>query len=90
MYQTITLTREDLEKFKALRVIMWIGSSYYKVIKSAGELGIAMCNISSVAVEMAYSSFCHNLNLSWRNTWLYQALQEGTWVQSAEQIREVA
>lgn len=40
MYHIITLTREDLEKFKALRVIVRIGSGYDNVdIKAAGELG---------------------------------------------------
>uniref|UniRef100_A0A2K5K625 C-terminal-binding protein 2 n=1 Tax=Colobus angolensis palliatus TaxID=336983 RepID=A0A2K5K625_COLAP len=92
MYHTITLTREDLEKFKALRVIVRIGSGYDNVdIKAAGELGIAVCNIPSAAVEeTADSTVCHILNLYRRNTWLYQALREGTRVQSVEQIREVA
>ncbi|XP_060027082.1 C-terminal-binding protein 2 isoform X2 [Erinaceus europaeus] len=92
MYHTITLTREDLEKFKALRVIVRIGSGYDNVdIKAAGELGIAVCNIPSAAVEeTADSTICHVLNLYRRNTWLYQALREGTRVQSVEQIREVA
>ncbi|XP_039093860.1 C-terminal-binding protein 2 isoform X1 [Hyaena hyaena] len=92
MYHTITLTREDLEKFKALRVIVRIGSGYDNVdIKAAGELGIAVCNIPSAAVEeTADSTICHILNLYRRNTWLYQALREGTRVQSVEQIREVA
>ena len=40
IYHTVTLTREDLEKFKALRVIVRIGSGYDNVdIKAAGELG---------------------------------------------------
>lgn len=40
MYHTIALTREDLEKFKALRVIVRIGSGYDNIdIKSAGDLG---------------------------------------------------
>ncbi|XP_015202291.2 C-terminal-binding protein 2a isoform X2 [Lepisosteus oculatus] len=92
MYHTITLTREDLEKFKALRVIIRIGSGYDNIdIKAAGELGIAVCNIPSAAVEeTADSTLCHILNLYRRNTWLYQALREGTRVQSVEQIREVA
>ncbi|XP_020829294.1 LOW QUALITY PROTEIN: C-terminal-binding protein 2 [Phascolarctos cinereus] len=92
MYHTITLTREDLEKFKALRVIVRIGSGYDNIdIKAAGELGIAVCNIPSAAVEeTADSTICHILNLYRRNTWLYQALREGTRVQSVEQIREVA
>uniref|UniRef100_A0A6J0TF90 C-terminal-binding protein 2 isoform X1 n=2 Tax=Pogona vitticeps TaxID=103695 RepID=A0A6J0TF90_9SAUR len=92
MYHTITLTREDLEKFKALRVIVRIGSGYDNIdIKAAGDLGIAVCNIPSAAVEeTADSTLCHVLNLYRRNTWLYQALREGTRVQSVEQIREVA
>lgn len=40
--------------------------------------------------ETADSTLCHILNLYRRNTWLYQALREGTRVQSVEQIREVA
>ncbi|XP_030636852.1 C-terminal-binding protein 2a [Chanos chanos] len=92
MYHTITLTREDLEKFKALRIIIRIGSGYDNIdIKAAGELGIAVCNIPSAAVEeTADSTLCHILNLYRRNTWLYQSLREGTRVQSVEQIREVA
>lgn len=43
MYHTITLTREDLEKFKALRIIIRIGSGYDNIdIKAAGELGEAV------------------------------------------------
>ncbi|KAK1794167.1 hypothetical protein P4O66_011069, partial [Electrophorus voltai] len=92
MYHTITLTREDLEKFKALRIIIRIGSGYDNIdIKAAGELGIAVCNIPSAAVEeTADSTMCHILNLYRRNTWLYQALREGTRVQSVEHVREVA
>ncbi|KAL0613204.1 C-terminal-binding protein 2 [Plecturocebus cupreus] len=84
---------EDLEKFKVLRVIVRIGSGYHDNvdIKAAGQLGTAVCNIPSAAVEeTADSTVCHILNLYWRNMWLYQALREGTWVQSMEQIREVA
>uniref|UniRef100_A0A8B9L077 C-terminal-binding protein 2-like n=2 Tax=Astyanax mexicanus TaxID=7994 RepID=A0A8B9L077_ASTMX len=92
MYHTITLTREDLEKFKALRIIIRIGSGYDNIdIKAAGEMGIAVCNIPSAAVEeTADSTLCHVLNLYRRNTWLYQALREGSRVQSVEQIRELA
>ncbi|KAL6085955.1 hypothetical protein STEG23_016203 [Scotinomys teguina] len=80
MNHTITLTREDLEKFKALRVILRIGSGYDNVnIKVAGEIRIAVCNIPSASVEeTADSTVCHILNLYRRNTWLYQTLQEGT------------
>ncbi|KAM8923751.1 C-terminal-binding protein 2 isoform 2-T2 [Pelodytes ibericus] len=92
MYHTITLTREDLEKFKSLRIIVRIGSGYDNIdIKAAGDMGVAVCNIPSAAVEeTADSTICHILNLYRRNTWLYQALREGTRVHSVEQIREVA
>lgn len=40
MYHTITLMREDLEKFKALRIIVRIGSGFDNIdLKSAGDLG---------------------------------------------------
>lgn len=40
MWHTITLTKEDLEKFKALRIIVRIGSGVDNVdVKAAGELG---------------------------------------------------
>uniref|UniRef100_A0A8C1RQ79 C-terminal binding protein 1 n=1 Tax=Cyprinus carpio TaxID=7962 RepID=A0A8C1RQ79_CYPCA len=92
MYHTITLMREDLEKFKALRIIVRIGSGFDNIdIKSAGDLGIAVCNMPAASVEeTADSTMCHILNLYRRTTWLHQALREGTRVQSVEQIREVA
>ncbi|GBL74404.1 C-terminal-binding protein [Araneus ventricosus] len=40
MWHTITLTKEDLDKFKALRIIVRIGSGVDNIdIKAAGELG---------------------------------------------------
>uniref|UniRef100_A0A2K5KYK8 D-isomer specific 2-hydroxyacid dehydrogenase NAD-binding domain-containing protein n=1 Tax=Cercocebus atys TaxID=9531 RepID=A0A2K5KYK8_CERAT len=60
------------EAFKALRVIVRIGSG-------KDNLGIAVCNIPSGAVEeKADSTVCHILNLYRRNTWVCQALREGT------------
>lgn len=41
MWHTITLTKEDLDKFKSLRVIIRIGSGYDNVdVKAAGEMGM--------------------------------------------------
>lgn len=41
MWHTITLTKEDLDKFKALRIIVRIGSGVDNIdIKAAGELGM--------------------------------------------------
>lgn len=40
MWHSITLTREDLTKFKALRLIVKIGSGTENIdLKAAGELG---------------------------------------------------
>uniref|UniRef100_A0A667ZSP4 C-terminal-binding protein 2 n=1 Tax=Myripristis murdjan TaxID=586833 RepID=A0A667ZSP4_9TELE len=74
MYHTITLMREDLEKFKALRIIVRIGSGYDNIdIKSAGDLGIAVCNMPAASVEeTADSTLCHILTLYRRTTWLHQ------------------
>ncbi|KAK2113471.1 C-terminal-binding protein 1 [Saguinus oedipus] len=48
----------------------------------AGDSGIAVCNVPA--------ALCHILNLYRRATWLHQALQDGTRVQSVQRIREVA
>ncbi|XP_028669016.1 C-terminal-binding protein 1 isoform X1 [Erpetoichthys calabaricus] len=92
MYHTITLSRDDLDKFKGLRIIVRIGSGYDNIdIKAAAELGIAVCNVPSSSVEeTADSTLCHILNLYRRVTWLHQAMREGTRASSVEQIREVA
>lgn len=51
MWHTITLAKEDLEKFKSLRVIVRIGSGYDNVdVKSAGELGM-------LRLKFRYSAF---------------------------------
>lgn len=57
MYHTITLTREDLEKFKALRIIVRIGSGFDNIdIKSAGDLGrscdIPVCVLQGVSLNL--------------------------------------
>uniref|UniRef100_A0A8C9S4I7 C-terminal binding protein 1 n=1 Tax=Scleropages formosus TaxID=113540 RepID=A0A8C9S4I7_SCLFO len=92
LYHTITLSRDDLDKFKGLRIIVRIGSGFDNVdIKAAAELGIAVCNVPSSSVEeTADTALCLILNLYRRVTWMHQALREGTRASSVEQIREVA
>uniref|UniRef100_A0A8B9RC57 C-terminal-binding protein 1 n=3 Tax=Astyanax mexicanus TaxID=7994 RepID=A0A8B9RC57_ASTMX len=92
LYHTITLSRDDLDKFKGLRVIVRIGSGFDNVdVKAAAELGIAVCNVPAASVEeTADTSMCLILNLYRRVTWMHQALREGTRASSVEQIREVA
>ncbi|XP_078588255.1 C-terminal-binding protein 1-like isoform X1 [Branchiostoma floridae x Branchiostoma japonicum] len=92
MYHTITLTREDLEKFKALRVIVRIGAGYDNVdVKAAGELGVAVCNVPAYGVEeVADSAVCHILNLYRRIFWLAEMLKEGKKISGCEQVRDAA
>ncbi|XP_029482832.2 C-terminal-binding protein 1-like isoform X1 [Oncorhynchus nerka] len=92
MYHTISLSRDDLDKFKSLRIIVRIGSGFDNVdIKAAAELGIAVCNVPATSVEeTADTSMCLILNLYRRVTWMHQAMREGTRASSVEQIREVA
>lgn len=52
MWHTITLSKDDLEKFKALKVIVRIGSSIDNIdLKAAGDMGIAVCNVPSLDIE---------------------------------------
>jgi len=92
VWHAITLKKEDLVKFKALKLIVRIGSAYDNVdIKAAGELGIAVANIPSLYVdEMADTTLSMILNLYRRTAWLAQVVKEGKRVSTPEQIREVA
>uniref|UniRef100_T1J0Z7 C-terminal-binding protein n=1 Tax=Strigamia maritima TaxID=126957 RepID=T1J0Z7_STRMM len=92
MWHTITLTKEDLEKFKALRIIVRIGSGVDNVdIKAAGELGIAVCNVPGYGVEeVADTTMCLILNLYRRTYWLANMVREGKKFQGPEQVREAA
>ncbi|UYV68609.1 CTBP1 [Cordylochernes scorpioides] len=92
MWHTITLTKEDLEKFKALRIIVRIGSGVDNIdIKAAGELGIAVCNVPGYGVEeVADATLCLILNLYRRTFWLANQVREGKKFQGPEQIREAA
>lgn len=92
MWHSITLTKEDLEKFKSLRVIVRIGSGYDNVdVKAAGELGIAVCNVPGYGVEeVADSTICLILNLYRRTYWLANMIREGKKVSGPEGLREAA
>lgn len=92
VWHAITLKREDLVKFKALKLIVRIGSAYDNIdIKAAGELGIAVSNVPSQCVEeIADTTLSMILNLYRRTAWLAQAVKEGKRVSTPEQVREVA
>jgi len=92
MWHTINLTKDDLEKFKALKIIVRIGSGIDNVdSKSAGELGIAVCNVPGYGVEeVADTSMCLILNLYRRTYWLAQMVHDGKKFTGPEQVREAA
>uniref|UniRef100_A0A0A9YD33 C-terminal-binding protein n=1 Tax=Lygus hesperus TaxID=30085 RepID=A0A0A9YD33_LYGHE len=92
MWHTIVLTKEDLEKFKTLRIIVRIGSGVDNIdVKAAGELGIAVCNVPGYGVEeVADTTLCLILNLYRRTYWLANMVREGKKFTGPEQVREAA
>lgn len=78
LYNTINLNREDLLKFKALKLIVRIGVEYDNVdIKAAADLNIAVCNVVSYCVEeVADSTMSMILNLFRRTHWLADVVQQ--------------
>lgn len=89
MWHTIILTKEDLEKFKTLRIIVRIGSGVDNIdVKAAGELGIAVCNVPGYGVEeVADTTLCLILNLYRRTYWLANMVREGKKFTGPEQVR---
>lgn len=92
MWHTIVLTKEDLEKFKTLRIIVRIGSGVDNIdVKAAGELGIAVCNVPGYGVEeVADTTLCLILNLYRRTYWLANMVRDGKKFTGPEQVREAA
>lgn len=93
LWHTITLTKEDLEKFKSLKVIVRIGSGIDNVdIKAAADQGILVCNVPGYGVEeVADTTLCLILNLYRRTFWLAnQILIEGKRFHNTEEVREAA
>lgn len=92
MWHTIMLTKEDLEKFKTLRIIVRIGSGVDNIdVKAAGELGIAVCNVPGYGVEeVADTTLCLILNLYRRTYWLANMVRDGKKFTGPEQVRDAA
>jgi C-terminal binding protein len=92
LYHHITLMREDLKKFKSLRVIVRLGTGIDNVdVKAAGEMGIAVCNVPAYGVEeIADSTLCLILNLYRRTYWLANMVREGKKIAGPEGLREAS
>ncbi len=78
LYNTITLSKEDLLKFKALKLIVRIGVDYDNIdIRAAADLKIAVCNVPSYCVEeVADSTLSLILNLYRRTHWLAASVSQ--------------
>jgi len=92
MWHTIQLNKEDLEKFRALRIVVRIGSGFDNIdVKSAGEMGIAVCNVPGYGVEeVADTTLCLILNLYRRTFWLANMVKEGKKITGPEQLKDAA
>lgn len=92
LYHHITLMREDLKKFKSLRVIVRLGTGIDNVdVKAAGEMGIAVCNVPGYGVEeVADTTLCLILNLYRRTYWLANMVREGKKIMGPEGLREAS
>ncbi|CAF0878968.1 unnamed protein product [Didymodactylos carnosus] len=92
VWHAITLKKEDLVKFKALKLIVRIGSAFDNIdIKAAGEQGIAVCNVPSYCVEeVADTTLSMILNLYRRTIFLANQVKDGKRISTPEQIRESA
>ena len=78
LYNTINLNKEDLLKFKALKLIVRIGVDYDNIdIRAAAELHIAVCNVPSYCVEeVADTALSMILNMYRRTHWLATGVQQ--------------
>jgi len=78
MWHGISLAKDDLEKFKALKIIVRVGSGVDNIdIKAAADLGISVCNVPGYSVEeVADSTMCMILNLYRRTYWLARMVAE--------------
>jgi len=92
LWHNISLQRDDLEKFKSLKVIVRIGSGHDNIdVKTATEMGIAVYTIGGPCIEeVADTTMCHILNLYRRVSHLNEAVKSGKKPQNAEQVRDVA
>lgn len=93
VWHNIRLGREDLEKFKALKIIVRIGTGLDNIdVQTATDMGISVISLGGACTEeVADTTMCHILNLYRKVTYLHQAItQKGKKPQNAEQVRELA
>jgi C-terminal binding protein len=86
LYNSINLSREDLLKFKALKLIVKIGTEYDNIdVRAAAELNIAVCNVSGFCIEeVADSAFSMILNLYRRTHFFASQTQQKLQIHKAQ------
>ncbi|ULT82551.1 hypothetical protein L5515_017930 [Caenorhabditis briggsae] len=92
MYHSIKLEKEDLEKFKLLKVVFRIGYGIDNIdVKAATELGIAVCHAPGDYVEdVADTTLSLILNMFRRTYWHAKSYTETRKTIGADQVRENA
>uniref|UniRef100_A0A1I7TJL2 C-terminal-binding protein 1 n=1 Tax=Caenorhabditis tropicalis TaxID=1561998 RepID=A0A1I7TJL2_9PELO len=92
MYHSIKLEKEDLEKFKLLKVVFRIGYGIDNIdVKAATDLGIAVCHAPGDYVEdVADSTLSLILDLFRRTYWHAKSYSETRKTIGADQVRENA
>ena len=78
VWHNISLRREDLEKFKALKIIVRIGTGLDNIdIPTATDMGISVISVGGACTEeVADTTMCHILNLYRKVTYLHQAITQ--------------
>nr|CAD2163802.1 unnamed protein product [Meloidogyne enterolobii] len=91
LYQSISLGREEFNKFKSLKAVIRIGPGYNNIdINAATELGIAICHTPVECVEEnADSAISLILNLFRKTFSLCNFLQNGKKTLNIDQISEL-
>ena len=92
VWNLLPLKREDMSRFKNLRLLVRLGVGCDNVdIRAAGDMGIAVSHIPGYGVEeMADSTMCMILNLYRRTHFLCNELRSGRVIFGPEQVKEVA
>ncbi|KAH7731704.1 D-isomer specific 2-hydroxyacid dehydrogenase [Aphelenchoides avenae] len=83
VHHDMGLSKDDLERFTALKVVVRIGSDVGNIdVRAATELGIAVCNTPAECVEeTADSTMSLILNMYRKTFWLAKIAESGTKVE---------
>uniref|UniRef100_A0A0N4ZAC9 THAP-type domain-containing protein n=1 Tax=Parastrongyloides trichosuri TaxID=131310 RepID=A0A0N4ZAC9_PARTI len=90
VWQNMKLGREELEKFKSLKVIVRIGTISSNIdVNAASEFGIAVCSMGQDCIEeIADSTLSMILNLYRRTYFIAKYTQETNKALTMEQLKE--